>query len=407
MSKDIIEFPYETRKEHIKGVDSFTEFNLHYFYYENYLEKDVYKLCLNDKEKFIGYVFSVERLHSNNIQMTNDRNQKNFEAYMDAAREVFFERERKNIKSYITDLNLDEKVDKVRIDDILKYKAFLKSNHGQFTTIDMFETYKSERDFSLVIFIEDLADSESYGFVYEHMKVLMMLKYHLFLIEDTDEFYNSKKNLELNNIIDENDEIETELIDYELKYYLINSISNIIEDNDLRFMTQVLPDFYYQSYNIEYLKFSILYQYIEIFIGLLAHKLLDKAMDDKQGKNIVNLKSHINSILTERFRIQKLFTTYSEDLKPEIKASFDYKYRKFLENIELNEPLYQEEEDGNGKQDVKVYDKLYHLRNILYHNLRAFNNKDSVEDNLKVLNLDFEKIIVNILTTFKIPDCKS
>ena len=108
MNKEIIEFPYETTREIIRKDKPISDFKIHYYYYENYLEKDVYRCYSNKRENktAIGYIFSVERLHSNNVVMSNEANQKYFEAYMDAAREVFFNSERYYIERYFSDLNL-------------------------------------------------------------------------------------------------------------------------------------------------------------------------------------------------------------------------------------------------------------------------------------------------------------
>lgn len=128
MNKEIIEFPYKTTREYIRKDKPISDFKIHYYYYENYLEKDVYRCYSNIRRNAnaIGYIFSVERLHSNNVIMSNEQNQFYFEAYMDAAREVFFNSEKYFIERYFFDLNLDEESDKVKIDEILKYKAFLK-----------------------------------------------------------------------------------------------------------------------------------------------------------------------------------------------------------------------------------------------------------------------------------------
>ena len=406
MNKDIIEFPYNTKKEFIRPDKSIDDFKIHYYYSDGYLEKEVYRCYSNKRENSnaIGYIFSVERLHSNNIEMENERNQKYFEAYMDAAREVFFNSEKSVIEKYYSYLVLNEEFDKVRIDEILKFKSYLNFNRGNFIGIESFEEFKRNRDFPLIIFIEDTRDAENNRFNSEHMKILMMLERHFFAINDTNEFYASQKHLELknDNIGEEDDSFESDL-----QHIIIKSISDDIDSEDLLFMTEVLPEFYYQSYNIEYIKFSVLYQYIEIFISFLAHKMLDNVLREKDDKNLVDLKSEINTILTEKHRIQKLFTVYSSGLSDRDKDNFYDIYRKILIGIDLFDESEESQDDTQDDTQDKTknkkrqtYNQLYKLRNILYHNLRAFKNKEVVDQNLKYLNLEFEKIIAKILTTF-------
>ena len=399
MNKEIIEFPYETTREIIRKDKPISDFKIHYYYYENYLEKDVYRCYSNKRENktAIGYIFSVERLHSNNVVMSNEANQKYFEAYMDAAREVFFNSERYYIERYFSDLNLDKESDKVKIDEILKYKAFLKLNDDKFIREDIFEQFKSKFDFPLAIFIEDVSDASLNQFNSDHMKVLMMLEYHFFAIQDTDEFFASEKYIELNNFRINPPYIDQDPIETELKTLVIKSISfsEGIDDDSLKFMTDILPELYYQSFNTEYIKFSVLYQYIEIFINFLAHKMLEKTMDNREDKNLVILKSEINEILTEKYRIKKLFTTHSLVLEQIDKKKFQNIYISILKNTGLfDEDLDREVESP------ETYSQLYRLRNILYHNLRVFGDKTALDDDLKKLNREFEIIIAKMLTTF-------
>ncbi|WP_347092489.1 hypothetical protein [Streptococcus salivarius] len=410
MNKDIIKFPYETRRQFIREDKPIEEFKIHYYYYEDYLEKDVYQCNSNRRADgtFVGYIFSVERLHSNNVVLDNESNQKYLEAYMDATREIFFNSERSVIRQYFKDLGLDEENDKIRIDEILKYKAFLKMNEGNFTGEDVFEEFKKMRDFPLVIFIEDVGDTKRNNFNCEHMDLLLMLERHFFPIHCTDEFYIYQKHLEFKSNDDDEDSSYTEPDDfsssenYGLKKIVIRSISEDIEESDLELMVEVLPEFYYQSYNTEYIKFSVLYQYIEIFIGFLAPKLLEKIMEEKNDKNLVTLKSDINTILTEKHRITKLFTTYSSVLIDIDKETFHQIYIDILKEIDLLDDKEDEEDTSPDKQHdtYATHNELYKLRNILYHNLRAFKNKKVVDQKLKSLNLEFEKIIAIILTTF-------
>ena len=426
MNKEVIEFPYRTKRETLGENIPISEFRIHYYFYENYLEKDVYRCYSNRRENVnaIGYIFSVERLHSNNVVMSNVSNQSNFEAYMDAAREVFFNSEKHFIERYFKELNLNEESDKVRIDDILKYKAFLKLNEDKYTSATSFEDFKSQCEFPLVIFIEDVHDAEENQFNSEHMKVLMMLEHHYFPINDTNEFYASKKYLEFSNckFISQNDEDEP--IESELKTRIIKSISGDIDENSLKLMMEVLPEFYYQSFNTEYIKFSILYQYIEIFINLLAPKILKKTIYEWGDKSIIDLKSKINKLLTERERIKKLFGVYSLALQQIDKAAFYNVYNNILTKIDFLEGEIDTGEIDTGEIDTgeidtgeidtgeidtgeidekhqKTHEYLYQLRNMLYHNLRAFKDKQVLDDALIELNIEFEKIIAIILTTFQ------
>ena len=348
MNKDIIEFPYNTKKEFIRSDKSIDDFKIHYFFADGYLEKKVYR-CYSEKrdnDNAIGYIFSVERLHSNNIEMDNVKNQKYFEAHMDAAREVFFNSEESIIEKYFSYLDLNEESDKVRIDEILKFKSYLNFNKGNFIGIESFEEFKRNRDFPLIIFIEDTSDAENNGFNSEHMKILMMLERHFFAIKDTNEFYASQKHLELKN---DNRVEEDEDIEHDLQHIIINSISQDIDSEDLIFMTEVLPEFYYQSYNTEYVKFSVLYQYIEIFISFLAHKMLDDAMMRKGDKNLVDLKNEINTILTEKYRIKKLFTLYSS-LSNIDKDYFHYLYKNILTGIDLFDEIEEAQDESQEKK---------------------------------------------------------
>lgn len=230
------------------------------------------------------------------------------------------------------------------------------------------------------------------------MKVLMMLEHHFFPIKDTNEFYASQKHIELNNFSIDPENIVDDPIENGLKTLVIKSISvnEDIDDDSLRFMTDVLPELYYQSFNTEYIKFSVLYQYIEVFISFLAHKMLEKTMNERGGKNLVVLKSEINEILTEKYRIKKLFTVYSSVL--EQKDTPPAFYNIYI-NILKKTGLFEEGIDSLDESQ-KTYSQLYRLRNILYHNLRVFEDKKALDDELKKLNIEFEKIIAKILTTF-------
>ena len=399
MNKEVIEFPYRIKREYLGKDIPISDFRIHYYFYKNYLEKDVYRCYSNQREndKAIGYIFSVERLHSDNVVMSNVKNQSNFEAYMDAAREVFFNSEKHFVEKYFRELNLDEESDKVRIDDILKYKAFLKLNKDEFTNETSFEDFKTKYEFPLVIFIEDVQDAEKNQFNSEHMKVLMMLEHHYFPINDTNEFYASQKYLEFSNceFISQNDEDEP--IDSELKTRIIKSISGDIDDNSLKLMMEVLPEFFYQSFNSEYVKFSVLYQYIEIFINFLADKMLEKVMNEREEKNLIKLKSEINEILTEKYRIKKLFMEHSSVLQQINTDEFYDIYINILKNTQLFD---ERQESQNNSQNT--FSHLYRLRNILYHNLRVFRDRSALDHELKRLNIAFEKIIVEFLTTFRV-----
>lgn len=63
--------------------------------------------------------------------------------------------------------------------------------------------------------------------------------------------------------------------------------------------------------------------------------MLDNVLREKDDKNLVDLKSEINTILTEKHRIQKLFTVYSSGLSNRDKDSFYDIYRKILTGIDL------------------------------------------------------------------------
>ena len=117
------------------------------------------------------------------------------------------------------------------------------------------------------------------------------------------------------------------------------------------------------------------------------------------------LKNEINTILTEKHRIKKLFTLYSS-LSNIDKDYFYYLYKNILTGIDLFDEIEESQDESQEKKKKEkqqaTHDQLYRLRNILYHNLRAFKNTEVVDQNLKNLNLEFEKIIVSLLTTFKI-----
>ena len=247
----------------------------------------------------------------------------------------------------------------------------------------------------MVIFIEDIQDADKNQFNSEHMKVLMMLEHHYFPINDTNEFYASQKYLEFSNceFISQNDEDEP--IEPELKTRIIKSISEDIDDNSLTLMMEVLPEFYYQSFNSEYVKFSVLYQYIEIFINFLADKMLEKVMNEREEKNLINLKSEINEILTEKYRIKKLFTEHSSVLQ---QINTDDFYDIYINILKRTQLFDERQESQNNSQNT--FSHLYRLRNILYHNLRVFEDKRVLDDELKKLNIEFEKIKAKILTTF-------
>ena len=133
--------------------------------------------------------------------------------------------------------------------------------------------------------------------------------------------------------------------------------------------------------------------------------MLDDAMMRKGDKNLVDLKNEINTILTEKHRIKKLFTLYSS-LSNIDKDYFYYLYKNILTGIDLFDEIEESQDESQEKKKKEkqqaTHDQLYRLRNILYHNLRAFKNTEVVDQNLKNLNLEFEKIIVSLLTTFKI-----
>lgn len=70
-------------------------------------------------------------------------------------------------------------------------------------------------------------------------------------------------------------------------------------------------------------------------------------------------------------------------------------------NILKNTQLFDErQESQNNSQNT--FSHLYRLRNILYHNLRVFRDRSALDHELKRLNIAFEKIIVEFLTTFRV-----
>ena len=130
---------------------------------------------------------------------------------------------------------------------------------------------------------------------------------------------------------------------------------------------------------------------------------MEKTIYEWGDKSIFDLKSKINTLLTEKERIKKLFGVYSLALQQIDKAAFYNVYNKILTKIDLLEEEIDIEEIDTKEIDElhqKTHDYLYHLRNILYHNLRAFKDKQVLDDALIELNIEFEKIIAIILTTF-------
>ena len=123
--------------------------------------------------------------------------------------------------------------------------------------------------------------------------------------------------------------------------------------------------------------------------------MLEKVMNEREEKNLINLKSEINEILTEKYRIKKLFTEHSSVLQ---QINTDDFYDIYINILKRTQLFDERQESQNNSQNT--FSHLYRLRNILYHNLRVFEDKRVLDDELKKLNIEFEKIIAKILTTF-------
>lgn len=391
MDKEIIEFPYDTRKEHLRSTKPIDEFKLNYIFCNEFPQSRVYKCFYKsiDNSNFVGYIFSSERLHSDAVKWDNDKKQENLEAYMDAAREIFFNSEKDIIEKYFISLEIEETEQKVTFAEILLFKSFLNKNKGKFDYGE-FQNYKSSRNYPLLVFIQDIGDSNRLGFNDRSVSLFLMLKKHLLLIEETNEFFHKNESPEDFPLKTDDKDTGGDTISI-----VFSEISDSLEELDAEFMFNVLPGLYLDSYNSEFLKFSILYQYLEILMGSIVHKLLDETIRGEPGsKSVVDIKKKINDILSESVRISYLFGRFSNNACAEYTGSLEEVYNKIIEFIN--------NENGNISRNEGLAKQIYHLRNLLYHNLRVFRNKEILDKLLGKLNITFEHIVASLLEHYNI-----
>lgn len=162
--------------------------------------------------------------------------------------------------------------------------------------------------------------------------------------------------------------------------------SKYLEDNSyLSFLfIDLLP---YEKHCL--VRFHLLYQVIELLMERILNKVLKTFLSEIQGytdiqANILKGKLHeINSLVSERIRIQKLFTEYVENI--------DY--------IKLQDECNKLLSLAKLEQEEDFVRSLYTARNLLVHNYRTL--PPHSEEYIEELNESLETVIIDLLINYK------
>ena len=137
-----------------------------------------------------------------------------------------------------------------------------------------------------------------------------------------------------------------------------------------------------------YSKFHLLYQIIEILIGVVFnYKIYELKKKKKNSSNdLFDKREKLNDITTEKKRVVWLFNDFTK-IEPQ---KLDSLNKLCIELLEKN---------GKKANNDKPADNLYNVRCLIVHNLYSLNgcSRELLED----LNNSFLDVIFDILFTFK------
>lgn len=154
------------------------------------------------------------------------------------------------------------------------------------------------------------------------------------------------------------------------------------------FIVEVFEKLLVQTKLSQLAKFHMLYQIVELLIGdIFSYEFTnfsEKISEDTN--NLFDLKDELQRLTGEKYRVKRLFNTYSR---------IDEATKKELMDV-CNKLL----KVSSKKEKDEVGDSLYSVRCLVFHNYGSIpaNERELIED----INKIFEKIVIELLITFSI-----
>ncbi|UCS92555.1 hypothetical protein KZP23_17945 [Echinicola marina] len=162
---------------------------------------------------------------------------------------------------------------------------------------------------------------------------------------------------------------------------------------DLRtdpFILNLFTSFLY-SQKHELIRFHLLYQVIELLIEKVFQSELGSIIQDFDNNvnNFYDIKEKLTIVANEKSRITKLFSNYCIGQNALLEA-LKISCNKLLKQVN---PEYEQ-----SSPQIAVYK----TRSLVFHSFRSLPTE--YDENLKVINDDFEALIIATINSFKYPE---
>ena len=168
----------------------------------------------------------------------------------------------------------------------------------------------------------------------------------------------------------------------------LRRVSDDIKDKN--FITEVFQRLLVQTNRLPLAKFHMLYQIVELLIAEIFSYEFSKFIGEMSfdTNNLFDLKDELQKMTGERYRVQKLFNTYSQINGEEEKKNL----------IELCNRILKQ---SDKKERKEIGESLYSVRCLIFHDYGSIpvESREIIEE----INDFFESIIIELLITFNLP----
>jgi hypothetical protein len=162
------------------------------------------------------------------------------------------------------------------------------------------------------------------------------------------------------------------------------TIRPIAEDLKEEIYIKSLFKNHFKQNNHPLVQFHLLYQIIELLIIRVYDCEINRIVTiaSERTKPFHDIKKEIENLIKEETRIRKLFADYllGEIATEELLIQACNKLLKLV-----------------NKEKTGLVDAFYHVRNTLVHNYRSISNTIAHIDDLSKINIEFEKVLVDVL----------
>ena len=379
-------FPYNDYSNFLIEKDvNLSDYKIHFFYHANFPQEKAVKAFFEKRknESRIGFFFTLGRVLDSEAKLLNEKDQRFLEIYMYLFLLNYERKHANTIEKMRQELELGEGV-AIAVDQFITYLWFNKFTDQDYS-FEQFYKEKSRLLEDIVVFVEDQKESSKVDLSNESLKLLMMFNYNLysFDLEDISEL----EQLIFNNTIRQ----RVASIDaFSESYIILNNLSPNIRQESKRFFYDKLSEFYRLSYNTEYIRFSILYQFVEILIDEIAQEVWSELIKTEQIVDLFKFKKDLNASFSEGERIKALFNkriTVESDLFNSIKDA----YEKLVSEI-------------NRNQTESLSKIIYEVRNILFHSLYLLIDSQEFDKRLRDFNDRFIELVSKTIVEYKYSD---